>query len=134
MLACFLTKPSRIIRERKLGNQVLQESGRMDRTPSSRPGMDRTLSTRPGTDRSHLVNERCIQATRSKHISLPRANRSDPLVRTEPSDPFNHELVFSDPNRTDLATRVPNRHLDQFSPSARSDFQADHDTCPQRLI
>ena len=68
------------------------------------------------------------------HMLLPSIDRSDPLMRGEPSDPFKRELVFSDPRRTDLATRVPNRHLDQFSPSARSDFQADRDTCPQRLI
>ena len=110
----------------------------MDRTIVSPNIGSRTIVS--PTVGSHTIDspippaERIRYATRSELILSPRANRSDPLVHGEPSDPFKRELVFSDPNRTDLATRVPNRHLDQFSPSARSDFQADHDTCPQRLI
>ena len=81
MLACFLTKPSRIIRERKSGNQVLQESGRMDRTPSSRPSWIARhrlaqewialYRLAQGTDRSRLVDERHLQAIRS-----PATNRT----------------------------------------------------------
>ena len=47
--------------------------------------------------------------------------RSDPLLRGETPDLFNHELVFSDPQFMDPATRVHNCHIDHFFLIARSD-------------